>query len=167
MNRNHSNFNISKCIEILKRFALISICILLYNIVSAQETGIFKGKVLNDDSGESLIGATIKIQKNPNLGTAADRQGNFTLEIPAGSYKFIVSYTGMQSDTISEIITSGKTIERTIRLKVYASRLSEVEVKVGRLNQNLEKLTVSMEVIQLKQIENKNITHIETILDDT
>nr|NQU89663.1 TonB-dependent receptor [Bacteroidota bacterium] len=91
----------------------------------------------------------------------------FTLEIPAGSYKFIVSYTGMQSDTISEIITSGKTIERTVRLKVYASRLSEVEVKVGRLNQNLEKLTVSMEVIQLKQIENKNITNIETILDDT
>jgi len=133
----------------------------------AQEKGILKGQVLIDESGETLIGANIKVLKNPGKGVATDRMGNFSLQLSPGDYSFEVSYTGMETVSFSETIQSGKTIEKTIRLKFYSSNLSEVEVKVGRLNQSIEKLTVTMEVIKVEQIESQNITRIETILDKT
>jgi iron complex outermembrane receptor protein len=68
---------------------------------------------------------------------------------------------------MTEVINAGETIDRIVRLKFYTSNLDAVEIKVGRLNQTLEKLTVSMEVIQLEQIESKNTSSIEAILDDT
>ena len=114
-----------------------------------------------------MIGANIKVQKNPNVGIAADLNGNFDLEIPPGSYTFIVTYTGMLSDTIPLVIGEGQTIERLIRMKVYLSELSGVEIKVGRFDQQIEELTVSMEVIRPEQIENKNTSSIEQILDYT
>jgi len=152
----------------LIKHLFIVIALVLMSLPSfAQDTGIFKGTVLNDEDDFPLIGANVKVHKNINLGVAADREGKYSLEIPPGTYKFIVSYTGMLSDTLTETIGAGETIERIVRLKFYTSNLDAVEIKVGRLNQSLEKLTVSMEVIQLQQIENKNTTSIETILDDT
>ncbi len=150
-----------------KRLLCISILVLLSHVVFTQNTGVFKGTILNDEDDFPLIGANVKVHKNINFGRAADRDGKFSIELPAGSYKFIISYTGMLSDTLTEVIKSGETIERIIRLKFYTSNLDPVEIKVGRLNQSLEKLTVSMEVIQLEQIERKNTTTIEIILDDT
>jgi len=133
----------------------------------AQEMGYFVGQVYNNDDGQTLIGATIKVHKHPTLGTITDLQGNFSLQIPAGSYRFIVSYTGMKTDTIHQIITAGQSTHKVIRLKIYTSNLSEVEVKVGRFDKKIEELTVSMEVIQLEQIERKNTTQIEALLDYT
>jgi len=153
-----------------KRFKINCLIILLVSLsfVSiGQETGVFKGTVLNDEDDFPLIGANIKVLKNVNYGVAADRDGKFILEVPPGTYKFIISYTGMLSDTLDEIIKAGEIIERTIRLEAYTSNLDAVEIKVGRLNQTLEKLTVSMEVIQVEQIESKNKTNIQSILDDT
>jgi iron complex outermembrane receptor protein len=147
------------------------ICLCFFIVLSSQAfsqgTGVFKGTVLNDEDDFPLIGANIKVHKNINLGVAADRDGKFMMEVPPGTYKFIVSYTGMLTDTLIETIHAGESIERIIRLKFYTSNLDAVEIKVGRLNQTLEKLTVSMEVIQLEQIESKNTTSIEAILDGT
>jgi iron complex outermembrane receptor protein len=151
----------------MKYLFLLSFFLLVSHNLKAQEKGTLRGQVLIDESGETLIGANIKVQKNPGMGVATDKMGNFSLRLSPGDYIFIVSYTGMETVTFSETIQSGQTIEKTIRLKFYSSNLSEVEVKVGRLNQSIEKLTVSMEVIKVEQIESQNITHIETILDKT
>ncbi len=158
---------ISTNLRNLKEFLLFLSFILMSGSAFAQNNGYFSGMVLNEEDGKSLIGASIKVQKNPTLGAASDVSGRFFLEVPAGTYKFVVSYTGMQSDTIHETINAGQTIERVITLKTYTSKLTGVEIKVGRLDQKMEKLTVSMEVVQLEQIEKKNITKIETILDQT
>lgn len=133
----------------------------------AQEKGFFTGQVFHDEDNEPLIGATIKALKKPNVGAATDMRGNFFLPLASGPYTFVVSYTGMKSDTLYELIEAGKTVQREIRLKVYTSKLSEVEIVAGRLNQKFEKLTVSMEVIQLEQLEKKNVIDIQAVLDDT
>ena len=158
---------ISAYLRNLKEIFFILSFILIAGSAISQNNGYFSGMVLSEEDGKSLVGASIKVQKNPTLGAASDISGRFLLELPAGNYKFVVSFTGMRSDTIIEIINAGQTIERVITLKAYTSKLSGVEIKVGRLDQKMEKLTVSMEVVQLEQIEKKNITKIETILDQT
>jgi iron complex outermembrane receptor protein len=149
------------------RLFLILGIIILPHFLLAQQKSVFKGKVLDDETGESLIGATIRIYKNATLGTTADIDGNFYLELKPGTYKFITSYTGKTTDTLTETFSDGQTIEKVIKLKTYASSLAGVEIVVGKFDQKIEKLTVSMEVMQLKQIESKNATSIEAILDNT
>lgn len=151
----------------LKKAGFLLLIYLVPALLFPQEKGYFKGLVMNEEDRNPLTGATIKVQKNPTLGAVSDLDGRFSLELAPGNYRFIFSYTGMLSDTLAETILPGKVTERTIMMKVYTSKLSGVEIKVGRFNQNLEKLTVSMEVIQLEQIEQKNQTTIETVLDAT
>jgi outer membrane cobalamin receptor len=153
-------------IRLVKKSLVLSIIFIFPLLLMGQENGVFKGKVLSDETGESLIGATIRVHKNPYLGTTVDLDGNFYLELHPETYTFVISFVGKTSDTLTLKILAGQTIERIIKLKPYSSSLSEVEIVVGRLDQQLEKLTVSMEVVQLKQIESKNATNIESILDN-
>ena len=136
-----------------------------FNIAKSQGYGYFTGVVLDEDTNEPLIGASIKVKKNPSIGVAADLDGKFFIKVPVGKYTFVISYTGMTKDTLGVNIEAGETVERTIKLKMYSNELQGVEVSVGRFNKKIEDLTVTMEVIQPKLIENKNTTNIETILD--
>jgi len=133
--------------------------------VSQQNYGYFKGVVVAADNNETLIGANIKVKKNPSIGAAADINGRFSIKVPEGHYTFVISFTGMETDTVVVDIKAGQTVERTIKLEEFVSNLQGVEVSAGRFDQKLEELTVSMEVIQPELIENKNTTNIETILD--
>ncbi len=133
--------------------------------VMSQGYGYFTGVVLDNETNDPLIGATIKVKKNPSIGAAAGLDGDFFIKIPEGKYTFVISYTGMTTDTVLVNILAGQTVERTIKLEMYTNELQGVEVSVGRFNKKIEDLTVSMEVIQPKLIENKNTTNIETILD--
>ncbi|MCB2222460.1 MAG: TonB-dependent receptor [Bacteroidetes bacterium] len=133
----------------------------------SQENGYFKGQILDKDTGEPLIGANVKVFRNASYGVAADINGRFNLEVPPGKHTFVVSYTGMKTDTIVAVIQPGQITEHTIRLEMYMSELSGVEIKVGRFDRQVEELTVSLEVIVPDQIENRNATHIEEILDYT
>jgi len=73
----------------------------------------------------------------------------------------------MLTDTISLEFASGQIIERIIRMKIYTSELSGVEIKVGRFDKQIEELTVSMEIIRPEQIVSKNTSEIEQILNLT
>lgn len=143
------------------------VLLLISGLAKAQENGFFSGTVINNEDKFPLPGASIKVQRNPTLGAATDLDGRFSIELPPGTYRFIVSYTGMSSDTLVETIVAGQTIERNITLKLFTSKLEGIEVKVGRFEQNMEKLTVSMNVIQNEEIEKRSLTKIESILDNT
>jgi len=151
------------------RFSIILVVLfcLISNFVISQEYGYFTGTVLDDETGSPLIGAHIRNQKNPLMGTIADLNGNFLLKLDKGIYTFIIAYTGMKSDTVSILIKEGETIEKIFRLQPYVSELSGVEITVGKFDKRIEEITVSMEVIKPDLIENKNTTDIQTILDYT
>ena len=127
--------------------------------------GYFKGVVVDEEHAEPLPGANVVVENDYSIGAAANGQGTFLIKLPKGHYTFLVSYTGMFTDTLPVNITANDTVEKTIKLKVYVNKLQGVEISVGRFNQKLENLTVSMEVLQPKVIENKITTDIETVLD--
>lgn len=43
----------------------------------------FTGKVVSQDDGEPVIGATVRVA-GTSVGTVTDADGNFTLSVPAG-----------------------------------------------------------------------------------
>ena len=56
------------------------------------------GKVVASEDGEPVIGASIKVA-GTNTGTVTDVDGNFSLNVPAGS-KLEITYIGMNSQTV-------------------------------------------------------------------
>ena len=56
------------------------------------------GKVVASENGEPVIGASIKVA-GTNTGTVTDVDGNFSLNVPAGS-KLEITYIGMNPQTV-------------------------------------------------------------------
>ena len=133
----------------------------------SQEQGTFKGSVRDKSNDEALIGANIILRLDPTFGTAADANGEFSLTLKPGSYTFLVTFTGMQSDTVSVTIGPGQVVVRNILLEPFVSQLQGVEIKVGKFDRPIEEMTVSMEIIKADLIEAKNTQNIQTILDYT
>lgn len=69
--------------------------------------GKISGKVVSQDDGEPVIGASVMVQ-GTKMGTVTDVNGNFTLNVPAGK-KLVVSYIGMTPQTVT--MRQGMTIK--------------------------------------------------------
>ena len=89
--------------------------------LSAQTT--LTGKVTDDNTGESLIGATIVYGKG--VGTATDFDGNYSLELQQGERSLQVSYVGYKAISQSLYI-SGKS--QVVDFKLKTILLNEVQV---------------------------------------
>lgn len=60
---------------------------------------VVSGTVVSAEDGQPVIGATVKAAGS-NVGAATDIDGNFSFELPAGESKIVVSYVGMQPQTL-------------------------------------------------------------------
>ena len=144
---------------------LIGLVVSSVTIYSQTGTGVLKGNIMDKDSKEPIIGATIQLLNDLSKGTASDIEGNYVLVLDTGKYKILCSYLGLQSDTFSVIIKENEIFQKNIVLKQNAKMLETVVVSSGKFEQKLEELTVSMEVLKPNLIANKNTTSIETALE--
>ena len=124
-------------------------CLLLSTSALAQ-TGILKGTVENADNGEPLIAATIQAGE---YGTVTNYNGEYELELPAGTYEVIVSYLGYNSFTAEQIIPTGETVMFSASLTEEATLLQTATVSSSRFEKPLGEVTVSLEVLQPDLIE--------------
>ncbi len=146
--------------------SLILVFLVLLTGQSFGQTGKVVGKV-RDEKGEPVIGATILFKKDITIGATSDDQGNYLIELPAGSCKLVCKAAGMINDTLVVNVFEAKTVNIDISLKPIVLELKDVEVKVGKFDKPIEDQTVSMQVIKPALIENKNTRSIETALDQT
>src|SRR5512135_1061526 len=94
-----------------------------------QGQGTFRGTIKNKQTNEPLVGASIVLKLDRSFGTAADENGAFSMSLNRGSYIFVISFTGMKSDSVSIHIEPGQVIERNIALEPFISQLQGVEIK--------------------------------------
>ncbi len=136
-------------------------------VVHGQQKSVFKGVVLDGRDSTTLVGANIKVKKDFSTGTISDQEGRFNLQLNPGNYTFIISFIGMQSDTVSISLGPGEVVEKQFSLLPLWKELGEVEVRVSKFDRPIEDITVSMEVLKPVLIENKNTRSIEAALDYT
>jgi outer membrane receptor protein involved in Fe transport len=112
--------------------------LLLSSQVMAQK-GILRGTVIDDVSGEALIGATVAI---PALqtGTGTDLDGKFNLaNLEPGVYTIQVSYVSYITQTVEAVeIKAGEVTVLNFRMKEEGMGLEEIVVtaEVIRNNEN-------------------------------
>ena len=59
------------------------------------------GVVIEAETGEPVVGASIRVKGVSNIGAATNIDGKFTLEVPSSSKTLIVSYIGMKTKEVA------------------------------------------------------------------
>ncbi len=117
-----------KCFFYEKRHCLTQIKVFFFlllfgNISLMAQNFVVKGKVL-DANNEPLIGAAVVLKSKSTVGTVADFDGNFTLEVPDKNAVLTVSYLGM---TPQDVKVNGRNMVVVI-LREDSEMLEEVVV---------------------------------------
>ncbi len=85
-------------------------------------TGTVEGRVLNLRNGEYLERARVTVE-GTGLETFTDASGQYRLtNIPAGTARVRVFFTGLDAQTESVIVTAGATVQRDFNLEAGARR---------------------------------------------
>ena len=94
-----------------------------------SQTGRISGKIIDQQTGEALIGANIIIV-GTSLGAASDVNGEYLVSnLNAGQYSVKASYIGYQDMTINNVrVTSGLTTRLNFELQSTGFSTSEVVV---------------------------------------
>lgn len=139
---------------------LLSIIILSFFSLSAQEMGSISGKVTEKKSKEALLGVNILL-KGTYYGAATDFDGKYIIKnINPGTYNIEVSLIGYKAVKYGAIkVEKGKTKQLDIELEESALTLGQEVVIVGArpmldAEETQSKRTISKEDIQAARLEN-------------
>lgn len=98
---------------------------LIFSISLSAQNITLSGYVLDAKSGKPLKYANIRVA-NTTLGTAANAEGKFIMQVPQGSYKIIVSYLGYKSDSVTIKVVADKKFD--CNLLPVSIKLNEITV---------------------------------------
>ena len=104
----------------LKKFVILA-AMSFFSLCAYADITV-KGVVV-DDSGETIIGASVVEKGNPSNGVATDIDGAFTLTVSSANSEIEVSYIGMEAQVLK-----ASTKEMRIVMSPNAQQLDEVVV---------------------------------------
>ena len=110
----------------------------------AQTTkGTVEGKVVDAKTGETLPGVKVTVD-GLGVGALSDFDGNFTLSLPAGSYKILLTNFGYKNKTLSDVaVKAGQVQSLTVPLsEADATALEAVTVTGTATKENATALLV-------------------------
>ena len=111
------------------KFIIVYLILLFSSLLLAGTTGKLSGRIIDQTTGEGVVGANIIIMGS-NIGAAADIDGYyFILNIPPGNYTIKASSVGYTSKIINNVrISVDQTTSINFDLSEESIKLSEVVV---------------------------------------
>ena len=135
----------------MKQGLFIIIILLTTLQSSAQQKHTISGAVTDQQTGETLIGATIRLLGNSGIGVLSNSYGFYSITAPENKYVMVVSFSGYQSDTLEISLT--KDITHQFALEPAGASLNEVVV-VARRNDNITRTLPGVQKISIEEIKN-------------
>ncbi|MEG2179032.1 MAG: SusC/RagA family TonB-linked outer membrane protein [Bacteroidales bacterium] len=83
----------------MKKLFIIFLFLLLAASSLFSQQSVASGIVM-DEQNEPIIGASVVVVGNTKVGTITDYDGKYSLEVPSGSKKLLISYIGMKSQEV-------------------------------------------------------------------
>ena len=130
----------------MKRISLTLASLFLFVGLALAQTKV-TGTVLTYEDNEPIIGATIQVVGEQNVGTITDYDGKFTLVVPEGRKTLRITYIGMEP---LDVAVSAKPLR--IQLRSDVNTLDEVVV-VAYGTQKKTSLTGSIQEVKSEAIE--------------
>lgn len=146
----------------MRKFLLFTIfCSFSIFHVQGQAVLTVKGTIKDSLNSETIVGALVRISTGTPVTTDVD--GKFTLQAQEGENLITVEAVGYRKYSKTINATAEYTIE--ILLVPQGDELETVVVSVGKYEQKLEEVTVSMDVLKPTLLENKNTVNAQTIME--
>lgn len=139
---------------------------LLLQTVIAEDFGQIKGKVIDKETGEALVGVNIVIERT-TLKAITDSNGRyFIANIPPGNYKIVAMKEDYHPFTKKIAISPGEVFALNFQLRVAPIWIGSetVVVTATKTGHTLGDVPVATEVITKEEIKAKNIKNVEDIL---
>lgn len=123
--------------------------ILFVCISGALSAQTLKGHVYDAETHEPLAGVNISYKAKGQLqGTISDADGVYQIGLPGGGVNLVFSSIGYE-DVQLPLLTQGKEmVTQDIYMKLATHLLEDVVVSVGRFEQKLSDITVSMDLLK-------------------
>jgi hypothetical protein len=130
-------------------FLLISV--IAIQSAYAQKNYTISGTIKDSATGETLIGATVKLQEL-QTGTTTNAYGFFSLTATEGDFNLVISYIGYQ--TVTQPIKLNKNSQINVLL-TSGNALTEVIISSNtRKNENVESAQMGLTRLDLSQVNN-------------
>ncbi|MBU2940656.1 TonB-dependent receptor [Lacinutrix sp. C3R15] len=142
----------------LKKIIVFFLFYFTISFLSAQEKFTFSGTIQEATSNESLISVNIII---PELqtGTTTNEYGFYSITLPKGEYKVIISYIGFAD--VVETISLTKNITKNFSLVEATESLDEVII-----TENVEKLNIKKPQMSVNALSASTIKQIPVVLGE-
>ncbi len=136
--------------SVLKSLLVFIEILLSFNSI-AQTRFTVSGTIKDALSGETLIGANVKLQEIRSSGTSSNTYGFYSLSAVGGEYQLHISYTGYKSQTLSILL------DRNITMNIDlspANELQEVVVSGRAANEQISDPQMGVEKLNMESIKN-------------
>lgn len=116
----------------MKKLFKLTLLIIPFLVSATAFAQGIKGKVIDADIKEGIVGATVTIENTP-YSTSTDLQGNYSIKLPKGDYKMSISFSGYEKKIISVVVpaTTIITLPDVSLEEAIATAQDEVLVLVG------------------------------------
>ena len=121
-----------------------------FSAVAQSSKSTVGGTIQEASSGETLIGATVRVAELPGTGTMTNEFGRYSLSLPPDTYTLIFSYIGYEPETRS--INLQEDVIINVSLAEDAQELEEVVVNAEREDANVRSPQAGIEKINIQEI---------------
>ena len=109
------------------------------------------GTISDKATGETFIGATVRLLDRPGLGATSNEYGFFSITAPAGVYTLQVRYVGYEN--FSQKIDLTKTNQQLDIALSDGTTLNEITIKAAKVNENIERPLMGVEKLDMADIK--------------
>lgn len=135
-----------KKIAITKLLFLFSTTLLL-----AQQKFTISGTITDKKNGETLIGASVYVKDNRNIGDVTNAYGFYSITLPQGNYTLVISYMGY--DNVEEQVSLMQNMKKDAVMNESGKALEEVVVKSNNNRVNIRKPEMSVNKLTIATIK--------------
>ena len=125
------------------------------------------GYVYSTGTDEALAGVDVYYEDKEGVarGVSTDIKGFYELSVPEGGVTLTYSLLGYETETCPLVVGRNQSITQTMYLSPSTEVLDDVVVSVGRYEQKLSDITVSMDLIKAADINRQNPKNLSVMLN--
>lgn len=136
------------------KIATASAALCISSWAMAQQKYQVSGTVKDQKNGELLIGVNVKVAEDPSINVIANEYGFYSLSLPEGNYKVVISYPGYKD--FEQQITVNQNIKLDLPLsqqEQVSKAIDEVIITGIKKDKNLTSAQMGSETLNIKNIE--------------
>lgn len=137
---------------ITKRFVpILLLFICCCQFAFSQNKFTISGIVTDSGTGETLIGASVKLTGSTTIGAGTNAYGFYSLSATEGIYELSISFIGYK--TVKQSITISRNVRQNFVLS-EDNQLNEVVISAEKKNDNVSSPQMGLQRINIREINN-------------